>query len=102
MPGHQHGAGRGDAVGDGDGFLRIAAVVLDRELELLAHDAAGGVDVGDRLLGAGLHLRAERGVVAGHRAGGGDLDVRPGGAGQRERECRASQQCFLHDVSLMF
>ena len=32
------------------------------ELDLLAVDAARGVDVGDGLLGAVLQLRAERGV----------------------------------------
>ena len=36
--------------------------------DLLAQDAAGGVDVGDRLFGAVLDLRAERRVRAGDRA----------------------------------
>ena len=37
------------------------------ERDLLAEDAAGGVDVLDRLLGAVLELRAEGGVAAGDR-----------------------------------
>ena len=50
------------------------------ERDLLAHDAAGRVDVLDRLLGAVLELRAERGVRAGDRAGDADLDLRLRGA----------------------
>ena len=85
MTGHEHRVGAGDALGDRTRLLRIAVVVADVEHELLAEHAAGRVDVGDRLLGALLHLLAERGVVAGHRAGDGDADVRRSRAGQRER-----------------
>ena len=54
------------------------------ELDLLAVDAAGGVDVLDGLLGAVLELRAEGGVRAGDRAGDADLDLRLRGAGEGE------------------
>ena len=47
--------------------------------DLLAEDAAGGVDVGDRLFDAVLHLRAERGIGAGDRAADAELDL--GGRG---------------------
>ena len=69
MAGDERDAAAGELVGDGHGLLRIAGVVADLEDQLLAVDAAGGVDVLDRLLGAGLHLLAEGRVLAGHRAG---------------------------------
>ena len=46
-------------VGDGHGLLRIAGIVLGDPDELLAHDAALGVDVLHGLLEAALHLFAE-------------------------------------------
>ena len=52
-------------------------VVAEHELDLLAVDAARGVDVLDGLLGAVLELRAERGVGPGERTGDADLDLRP-------------------------
>ena len=51
-----------ELVGDRDALLGIGHVVADDERDLLAEDAAGGVDVLDRLLGAVLELRAEGGV----------------------------------------
>ena len=45
-------------------------------LDLLAEDAAGGVDVLDSLLGAVLELGAEGGVGARHRTGDAELDLR--------------------------
>ena len=86
MPGDEHHALGDELVGDGDRLLRIAGIVADLEHELLAENAAGGVDVGDRLLGAGLQLGAERGVLAGHRAGGRDRDVGARNAGHRQGE----------------
>ena len=41
-----------ELVGDRHALLRIGSVVADGELDLPAEDAAGGVDVGDGLLGA--------------------------------------------------
>ena len=43
--------------------------------ELLAENAAGRVDVGDRLFGAVLELRPECGAAAGERAADAELDV---------------------------
>ena len=59
----------GELVGDRDALLRIGHVVADCDRDLLADDAAGGVDVLDGLLGAVLELRAEGGVRSGDRAG---------------------------------
>ncbi len=59
MAGDQRHAICGHLVGDGDGLLRIAGVVTDIEIELLAEHAAGGVDVVDGHLPAIRHLRAE-------------------------------------------
>ena len=60
MAGDQRDAVAGHLVGDGDGLLRVAGVVADVEIELLAEHAAGGVDVGSTaMLAAVLHLRAE-------------------------------------------
>ena len=61
-----------ELVGDRDALLRIGDVVADDELDLLAIDAAGRVDVGDGLLGALLELCAESGVRAGDRTGDAD------------------------------
>ena len=71
----------GELVGDRDALLGIGDVVADCERDLLAEDAAGGVDVGDGLLGAVLELRAEGGVRAGDRAGDAEFDLGRGGAG---------------------
>ena len=49
-------------------LLGIAGVVFDIQRELLAEQAAGGVEIGYRLFGAVLHLAAERGFAARHRA----------------------------------
>ncbi len=68
-------------------------------VDLLAEDAAGGVDVLDGLLGAVLQLRAEGGVRAGDRAGDAELDLGIGDAGEGEdrAERDAAQQQFLHE-----
>src|SRR3954469_8574034 len=62
MPGHERDFRAGDLLGDRARLLRIAGVVLDGQRELLAVDAAGGVDVGYGHLGAVLHLAAEGGL----------------------------------------
>jgi len=56
-------------------LLGIAGVVLDVERQFLAEHAAGGVEITDRLFGAVLHLPAERGFAARHRARDRDGDV---------------------------
>ena len=75
MPGDKQHALGDELVGDGDGLLRIAGVVTDLEVELLAEKAAGLVEIGDCLFGAGLELCAERGVLAGDRTDSRDRDV---------------------------
>ena len=52
---------------DGDGLFGIAGVVADLEAELLAEDAAGGVDVAHRHLGAAPHLFAKAGRHGPHQ-----------------------------------
>ena len=88
-----------ELVGDRDAFARIGAVVADVELDLLAEDAALGVDVGDRLLDALAQLRAEGGGAAGHRPADADPDLRRGGVGKRkpQAERKAQRQKLLHD-----
>jgi hypothetical protein len=80
-----------ELVGDGHGLLRVAGVVADLEDELLAVDAALGVDVLHRHLGAALHLLAEDGVLAGHRAGGRDHHVGLGRS-TRRHERRGAEE----------
>ena len=82
----------GHLVRDGDGLAGVAGVVADVEHELLAHDAAGLVDIGDGLFGAGLHLGAGGGVVAGHGTDGGNLDLRISGT-RGERNGRGGKEC---------
>ena len=67
MADHEVDAVAEEVVGDGDALARIGGVVADGQLDLLAVDAAGGIDVGDGLLGAVLELRAEGRVGARHR-----------------------------------
>ena len=74
MAGDERHAVAGHLVGDGDRLLRIAGVVADIEIELLAEHAAGGVDVVDGHLAAIRHLRAEGGILTGDRADDGDRD----------------------------
>ena len=64
-----------DQVGDRNRLLRIAGVVLDHDLDLAAVNSARVVDGGGGGLGAALHLVADRGDRAGHRACDGDDDV---------------------------
>ena len=75
MAGHERHALRGELVGHGHGLLRITGIVADRKLQHLAIHAAGGVDVGNGLLGARAQLLTEAGVLAGHGAGDADRDL---------------------------
>ena len=72
VAGDEYHALAGKLVGDRHGLLRVARVVSDGKLELLAEDATGGVNVLDRHFGATPHLLPERGVLARHRTGGGN------------------------------
>jgi hypothetical protein len=74
MPGHQRHAVAGHLVGDRHRLFRIAGIVADLEIELLAQHAAGRVDVLDGHFAAVLHLGAERGVLTRDRAHHGDRD----------------------------
>ncbi len=65
----------GELVGDRHALLGVGTVVSDAQHDLLAEDAAGGIDVLDRLLDALLELGAEGGAAAGHRSAHRDLDV---------------------------
>jgi len=87
VSGDERNLGAGEFLGDGARLLRIAGVVTDLQRELLAEHAAGGVDVGDRLFGAVLHLAAECGFAARHRACDGDVDV------LGKRACRQRKRC---------
>ena len=62
-------------VGDRNALLGIGNVVARFDLDLLAENAAGGVDVGDGLRDSLGQLRAERRVGAGDRTGDADLDL---------------------------
>ena len=84
-------------------LLGVAGIVADLENQLLAVDAALGVDVLHGQLGAALHLLAEHGVLAGHRACGRDGHVRPCGAAAEQHERRGAHQQIghtTHDVVL--
>ena len=99
MPGDQFHAATGHLVGDGDRLFRVARVVADKQLDLLAEHAALGVNVGDRLFGAGFHLGAEACVLSGHRADDRDLHVRlrHACADYERRGCRGSNM-FYHPL----
>ena len=79
----------GELVGCRHAFLGIGAVVADAEHDLLAENAALGVDVLDRLLDPLLELGAEGGAAAGHGTADRDLDV-------RQRPARGERQAKGH------
>ena len=72
MSGDQRHAFGGHLVGDRHGLFRVAGVVADIEIKLLAEHAAGGVDVLDGKLSAVLHLLTEGGILTRDRADDGD------------------------------
>ena len=78
----------GHLIGDRYRLFRIAGVVADFQRQLLTEDAAGLVDIGDRLFGAQLHLLAEGRVFAGHRTDGGDFDLCHGWRGGQGHDGR--------------
>ena len=73
-----------ELVGDRHALLRIGHVVALLEGDLLAEDAAGLVDVVDRLLRPVGELRAEGRVRPGDRARDAHLDLGAGGARERQ------------------
>jgi hypothetical protein len=66
---------RHDMIGDRNGLLGIAGVILDAEYDLPAVDAARLVDVLGGEFGPALDLIASYGEGTGHRAGDGDPDI---------------------------
>ena len=98
---HEFDAVADELVGDRNALLGIGNVVALFEGDLLTENAAGLVDVINRLLSAVGQLRAERGVRAGDRAGDAHLDL--GARGARESQARGKQQAgqpiFLHTLT---
>ena len=76
MADHELDAVADELVGDRNALLRIRHVVGRLHLELLAENAAGLVDILDRLLDTLSELSAEGGVRAGDRSRDPDLDLR--------------------------
>ncbi len=72
MAGDERDTVAGHLIGDGHRLLRVAGIVADVEVELLAEHAARFVDVLDGHLAAILHLRAEGGILTRDRADDGD------------------------------
>ena len=67
-------------------LLRVARIVGDDQIELLAEYSALGVDVGNGHFGAARHLLAESGVRAGDRPDHRDGDILRFDAAGAERE----------------
>src|SRR6516162_9016976 len=82
---HEFDVEAGQAVGDGDRLLRVADIVLDIELDLLAVDAARRVDRLDAGLGAVLELLADGRDRPGEGSGNRNGDV----LSARRRPCKA-------------
>ncbi len=91
MAGDERDLRAGDLFSHRTRLLGIAGVVLDIQRQLLAEHTAGGVEICYRLVGAVLHLAAERGFAARHRARHGDGDVLRKGRG-RQRQRSAERQ----------
>src|SRR5262249_30944585 len=89
-------------VGDRDAFFRIGAIVADENLDFLSQNAAGGVDVLDRLLDAVLELRAEGGAAPGDRAADAQLDLRRSviRKNKAKTEGEAKREPLSHSVHL--
>src|SRR5690606_5086400 len=95
------------AVGDGHGLLRLASVIGFHQGDLLAIDAAGGVDVFGGLGSAAPVLFAERGVRAGVRPGYADNYIslyygrNTQGGGNRQSQKAFSENLLRHGVLLL-
>src|SRR5262249_10895863 len=83
-------------------FLRIGAIVADENLNFLSENAAGGVDVLDRLLDPVLELRAEGGAAAGDRSGDAQLDLRRSVIRKSKAKTEGEAECepLSHSVHL--
>src|SRR5262245_30776480 len=91
-----------ELVGDRHAFFRVGAIVAGVQLDLLSEDAAGGVDVLDRLLDAVLELRTEGGAAASERAGDAELDLRRSAVreSKAKTEGEAEREPLFHRVHL--
>ena len=75
MAEHRGDSHPGELFADRARLFGIAGVVADFEPELPAQHAARGIDVGDGPFCAVLQLRAERGILTGHRGTQADRNV---------------------------
>ena len=89
-------------IGDRDALLRIGGVVADLDADLLAEDAAGGVDVGDCLFGAHAQLRAEGRVWARHRRADAEPDVGLSRAAKAQRGQKGKDRATGGEISEAF
>ena len=80
MPGDEYNAVADQLVGDRYGLSRVTGVVGKRQKNPLPEDAAVGIDIGDRHLGALLDLLTAEDVLSGKRTGGRDQNLGPGAA----------------------
>src|SRR5262245_17306797 len=93
MSSDEHHIALGHLVGDGHRLLRVAGIVADREVELLAEHSARSVDVFDSQFAAVLHLGAERGIFTRNWADHGDryrISVLPSAAPCKRNGCGKS------------
>ena len=88
MPGDEDDAVADQLVCGGDRLIGVAEVVAHDELDLLAEDAALGVEIRDRHPGAALELLAEPSLTAGHWAGHTDQNFRASGCIKRAERCQ--------------
>ena len=93
---HRHLVAGDQLLGDRGGFGRVALVVLDHELDLLAEHAALGVDLVGGDLGAVDDVGARRGEGAGQRLVDADLDVlRLRGASDQKSVAAPAAKLFI-------
>ena len=99
---------RGDArldelSGRGDRLLGVAVVVDRQQLDLLAEDAARGVQLGDLHRRALQHLLAEPGHAAGQRPRPADQDLGVDERSGADRRCEGDNEPYdamLHGLVL--
>ncbi len=71
-------------VGNRNTLLGVGYVVAQHDLDLLAIDAAGGIDVFRSLFGTLLDLSAKSSIRAGQRCADSDHDIGPGRTAKRD------------------
>ena len=70
-------------VGDRNALLRVGDIIADRDSELLAEDAAVGVDALDSRFDTDAVLFSISGIRSRHRSGDAEHDIRPRGTDSR-------------------